>query len=156
MGPGRICRHCEKRSDEAIHNYRIHASDCFAEPVIGRRGACHRMRMRATRWLAMTISSSILLFSFPVMLQGRFAGANSDGQSSGNRLVNVTTPTTALKAQSTNHENDGEWLQTRPGERCLIRVSAAATNGAYSLVEIVADPGDGTPVRTVADWLHPR
>ena len=78
MGPGRICRHCEKRSDEAIHNYRIHASDCFAEPVIGRRGACHRMRMRATRWLAMTISSSILLFSFPVMLQGRFAGANSD------------------------------------------------------------------------------
>jgi hypothetical protein len=51
-----------------------------------------------------------------------FAGANSDGQSSGNRLVNVTTPTTALKAQSTNHENDGEWLQTRPGERCLIRV----------------------------------
>jgi hypothetical protein len=85
-----------------------------------------------------------------------FAGANSDGQSSGNRLVNVTTPTTALKAQSTNHENDGEWLQARPGERCLIRVSAAATNGAYSLVEIVADPGDGTPVRTVADWLHPR
>ena len=50
-----------------------------------------------------------------------FAAAKSDGQSSGNRLVNVTTPTTALKAQSTNHENDGEWLQTRPGERCLIQ-----------------------------------
>jgi hypothetical protein len=27
-----------------------------------------------------------------------FAGANSDGQSSGNRLVNVTTPTTARGA----------------------------------------------------------
>src|SRR6266403_2548373 len=24
--------------------------DCFAEPVIGRRGACHRARVRATRW----------------------------------------------------------------------------------------------------------
>jgi mannose-6-phosphate isomerase-like protein (cupin superfamily) len=38
------------------------------------------------------------------------------------------------------------WLQTRPGERCLIHVSAADTNGAYSVVEIVSDPGDGTPV----------
>src|SRR5260370_41979517 len=24
--------------------------DCFAEPVIGRRGACHRAPIRATRW----------------------------------------------------------------------------------------------------------
>jgi quercetin dioxygenase-like cupin family protein len=39
-----------------------------------------------------------------------------------------------------------KWLQTRPGERCLIRVPAADTNGAYSLVEIVSDPGDGTPL----------
>jgi len=39
-----------------------------------------------------------------------------------------------------------EWSQTRPGERCLIRVPAADTNGAYSLVEIVSDPGDGTPL----------
>ena len=38
------------------------------------------------------------------------------------------------------------WLQTRPGERCLIRVPAADTNGAYSFVEIVSDPGDGTPL----------
>src|SRR6184192_1878911 len=26
------------------------ALNCFAEPVIGRRGACHRARIRATRW----------------------------------------------------------------------------------------------------------
>ncbi len=38
------------------------------------------------------------------------------------------------------------WLQTRPGERCLIRVPAADTNGAYSFVEIVSGPGDGTPL----------
>ena len=38
------------------------------------------------------------------------------------------------------------WLQTRPGEFCLIRVPAADTNGVYSFVEIVSDPGDGTPL----------
>lgn len=43
--------------------------------------------------------------------------------------------------------NEGaDWLQTRPGEFCLIRVPAADTNGAYSLVEIVSHPGDGTPL----------
>ena len=39
-----------------------------------------------------------------------------------------------------------EWLETRPGEHCLIRVSARETDGLYSLVEIVSDPGDGTPM----------
>jgi hypothetical protein len=41
-------RHCEERSDEAIHSHRLLGGmDCFAEPVIGRRFA-------PTRWLAMT------------------------------------------------------------------------------------------------------
>jgi mannose-6-phosphate isomerase-like protein (cupin superfamily) len=40
----------------------------------------------------------------------------------------------------------GNWLQTRPGERCLIRVPAADTSGVYSFVEIVSEPGDGTPL----------
>lgn len=40
----------------------------------------------------------------------------------------------------------GEWLQTRPGERCCIRVSAEETNGAYSIVEIISSPGDSTPL----------
>ena len=40
-------RHCEERSDEAIHS--------FFTPQDGLlRGACHRARIRATRWLAMT------------------------------------------------------------------------------------------------------
>ena len=63
-----------------------------------------------------------------------------------NRQVNVATLTTEPEAQSSNHENKSEWLQTRPGERCLIRISAADTNGAYSVVEIVSDSRDGTPV----------
>jgi mannose-6-phosphate isomerase-like protein (cupin superfamily) len=65
---------------------------------------------------------------------------------SGNRQVNVATPTTEPEAQSINHENKNQWLQTRPGECCLIRISAADTNGAYSVVEIVSHPGDGTPM----------
>jgi mannose-6-phosphate isomerase-like protein (cupin superfamily) len=42
--------------------------------------------------------------------------------------------------------DQGKWLQTRPGERCLIRVAAAETNGAYSVVEILAHPGESTPM----------
>ena len=43
--------------------------------------------------------------------------------------------------------NDSEeWLRTRSGEHCLIRLSAADTNGVYSLVEIISSPGDGTPL----------
>jgi mannose-6-phosphate isomerase-like protein (cupin superfamily) len=38
------------------------------------------------------------------------------------------------------------WMQTRPGEFCLIRVPAADTNGVYSFVEIASEPGDGTPL----------
>ena len=42
----RHCRHCEERSDEAIQP---------ASRLDGLlRGACHRARIRATRWLAMT------------------------------------------------------------------------------------------------------
>src|SRR3984957_21032710 len=63
-----------------------------------------------------------------------------------NTQVNVVTPTTEPEAQSINHEDKSEWLQTRPGERCRIRISAADTNGAYSVVEIVSDARDGTPM----------
>jgi hypothetical protein len=47
-----------------------------------------------------------------------------------NAQVNVVTPTREPKAQSLDHEDKSEWLQTRPGERCRIRVSAADTSGA--------------------------
>jgi len=38
------------------------------------------------------------------------------------------------------------WLEARSGERFLIRIPASATNGSYSVTEIVASPGDSTPV----------
>jgi hypothetical protein len=52
----------------------------------------------------------------------------------------VATLTSASCARSIYGEHGGEWLQARPGERCLIRVSAAETNDAYSIVEIVSGP----------------
>jgi quercetin dioxygenase-like cupin family protein len=53
----------------------------------------------------------------------------------------------SVSQDSLPSRNDGEeWLETRSGERCLIRLSAADTNGVYSLVEIVSSPGDGTPL----------
>ena len=42
-----------------------------------------------------------------------------------------------------------KWLETRPGEHCLIRIPAADTAGLYSIVEIVSNPGDGTPLHVL-------
>lgn len=40
-----------------------------------------------------------------------------------------------------------EWLETRPGEHCRIRVSAKDTHGLYSLVEVVWPRLDPTHAR---------
>jgi quercetin dioxygenase-like cupin family protein len=45
-----------------------------------------------------------------------------------------------------DNQLSGEWLQSRPGERFSIRIPASATNGSYSVTEILASPGDSTPV----------
>ena len=45
-----------------------------------------------------------------------------------------------------DNEPNGEWLQSRPGERFSIRIPASATNGCYSVTEILSSPGDSTPV----------
>jgi mannose-6-phosphate isomerase-like protein (cupin superfamily) len=57
----------------------------------------------------------------------------------------MTTPKTAEVRLASNHDR-GEWLQVTPGERFRIRVSSAQTMGAYSVIEIVADPGNGVPL----------
>lgn len=53
----------------------------------------------------------------------------------------MTAKTSDIGANST-----GEWLCARPGERFSIRVPAAATNGSYSITEIISSPGDSTPI----------
>jgi mannose-6-phosphate isomerase-like protein (cupin superfamily) len=58
----------------------------------------------------------------------------------------MTRPILVSGAEAVGHDGRREWLQTRPGERCIIRVAAAETGGAYSVVEIVSSPGDSTPM----------
>jgi len=41
------------------------------------------------------------------------------------------------------HQDNGEWLETTPGERFTIRTSAKATKGIYTMLEVVADPRNG-------------
>jgi mannose-6-phosphate isomerase-like protein (cupin superfamily) len=56
---------------------------------------------------------------------------------------------TTAKAAELHFSSDqyrGEWQQVTPGERFRIRVSSAQTMGAYSVLEIVADPGNGVPL----------
>jgi len=50
------------------------------------------------------------------------------------------------KTSEIDNKQTGEWLRARPGEQFLIRVPASATNGSYSLTEILSSPGDSTPV----------
>ena len=57
----------------------------------------------------------------------------------------MTTPKTA-EVRLTPDLDHGEWLQVTPGERFRIRVPSAQTMGAYSMIEIVADPGNGVPL----------
>jgi mannose-6-phosphate isomerase-like protein (cupin superfamily) len=57
----------------------------------------------------------------------------------------MSTNSTA-DAHAIDNKPSGEWLQSRPGERFSIRVPATATNGCYSVTEILSNPGDSTPV----------
>jgi mannose-6-phosphate isomerase-like protein (cupin superfamily) len=54
--------------------------------------------------------------------------------------------TTSMQDSTMRSDDSGEWVLTRPGERCAVRVSADQTNGAYSVAEIVAEPGYSTSV----------
>lgn len=49
-------------------------------------------------------------------------------------------------AQVIDNNLSEEWLTARPGERFCIRVPGAATGSAYGVTEIVANPGDSTPI----------
>jgi mannose-6-phosphate isomerase-like protein (cupin superfamily) len=62
----------------------------------------------------------------------------------------MSTSTTA-EAHAIAHEPSGKWLQSRPGECFSIRIPASATNGCYSVTEILSSAGDSTPVH-----LHER
>jgi mannose-6-phosphate isomerase-like protein (cupin superfamily) len=41
---------------------------------------------------------------------------------------------------------DDDWLQAQPGEWLAVRLSSADTDGRYSVIELVAQPGSGPPL----------
>ena len=52
----------------------------------------------------------------------------------------------SIEVLSINHQDNGEWLETTPGERFTIRTSARETKGIYTMLEVVADPRNGVPI----------
>jgi mannose-6-phosphate isomerase-like protein (cupin superfamily) len=63
-----------------------------------------------------------------------------------NRQVNMALLEKSTEVLSINHRDNGEWLETTPGERFTIRTSAKETQGVYTMLEIVADPRNGVPI----------
>jgi mannose-6-phosphate isomerase-like protein (cupin superfamily) len=55
----------------------------------------------------------------------------------------VQTPTEVLPI---GHHSSDKWSEVTPGERFMIRTSAAETDGAYAVIEIFAQPGNGVPM----------
>ena len=47
--------------------------------------------------------------------------------------------------------HDGEWQEVTPGERVRIQVSSARTTGAFSVVELIAESGNGVPMHIHAN-----
>jgi mannose-6-phosphate isomerase-like protein (cupin superfamily) len=58
----------------------------------------------------------------------------------------VMNPNKSSKELSNAHERENEWRDVIRGERYIIRTSSDETNGAYSMLEIVADPRNGVPM----------
>ena len=54
--------------------------------------------------------------------------------------------TKSSKALPIGRETKSEWSEVTPGERFSIRVSSKETNGAYSMLEVVAEHRNGTPM----------
>jgi mannose-6-phosphate isomerase-like protein (cupin superfamily) len=52
----------------------------------------------------------------------------------------------SFKEPSNDHELENEWSEVIRGECFIIRASSAETNGAYSMLEVVADPRNGVPM----------
>jgi mannose-6-phosphate isomerase-like protein (cupin superfamily) len=55
-------------------------------------------------------------------------------------------PKNSSKKSSTRHEREDEWSEVTRGERYIIRTTSEETNGAYSVLEVVADPRNGVPM----------
>jgi quercetin dioxygenase-like cupin family protein len=48
--------------------------------------------------------------------------------------------------KSSSRQRENEWSEVTRGERYIIRITSKETNGAYSVLEVVADPRNGVPM----------
>jgi quercetin dioxygenase-like cupin family protein len=58
----------------------------------------------------------------------------------------MATSQTSTEVLSIGHHSSDEWSEVTRGERLMIRTSAVQTNGAYTMIEIFAEPGNGVPM----------
>ena len=58
----------------------------------------------------------------------------------------MTTSKISTEVLPNGHQGNGEWLQITPGERFKIRTSVEETEGAFAMLELVADPRNGAPM----------
>jgi quercetin dioxygenase-like cupin family protein len=58
----------------------------------------------------------------------------------------MTSSKRSTKVPTIDHQSNGEWSQTTPGERFIIRTSVEETKGAYTMLEVIADPRNGVPM----------
>ena len=56
------------------------------------------------------------------------------------------TSNKTIESSTAYEKADDTWLQVTPDEQLRIRVTAAQTMQAYSVIEIVADPHNGAPL----------
>ena len=56
------------------------------------------------------------------------------------------TSNKTIESSTAYEKADDTWLQVTPDEQLRIRVTAAQTMQAYSVIEIVADPHNGVPL----------
>jgi mannose-6-phosphate isomerase-like protein (cupin superfamily) len=62
------------------------------------------------------------------------------------RQANVKKSKKSSKGLLIGRETESEWSEVTPGERFSIRVSSEDTNGAYTMLEVLADHRNGTPM----------
>jgi quercetin dioxygenase-like cupin family protein len=55
-------------------------------------------------------------------------------------------PKELSKESSSGHEREDEWSEVTRGERYIIRATSEEANGAYSVLEVVANPRNGVPM----------
>jgi quercetin dioxygenase-like cupin family protein len=58
----------------------------------------------------------------------------------------MTTSEISTEVLPNEHQGNGQWLQITPGERFKTRTSVEETEGAFAMLELVADPRNGAPM----------